>query len=81
MLDEQGKEPSTYNQVHISPKMTLTDVKIKICKSFSIKEVDKTQLWMKDQLIQGEVLQSLVEQNKEIKDGMKFFIEQMLENL
>lgn len=35
---------------------------------------------MKEVLIQGEVLDTLVEQNKEIKAGKRFFIEELLEN-
>jgi uncharacterized UBP type Zn finger protein len=66
---------------YVSPKQTLNDVKAQLCRYFSIKNPENTQLWMKEELIQGdEVLQSTVEQNKQIKEGMKFYLESMLEN-
>lgn len=60
--------------------MMLIDVKAKICNYYQIKEVEKTRLWMKVLLIDGEMLQTRVEDNQEMKEGSKFFIEQQLQN-
>ena len=62
-------------EMYISRKLTLLDLKEKICKAYKIKDLEKAQIWMKNTLLIGEILISVVEDNKEIKNGSKFFIE------
>lgn len=61
MLLENGKRPDDLYLLYVSPKMTLLDVKMKICRTFKIENIESTQLWMKEELINDEVLISLVE--------------------
>ncbi len=61
--------------------MTLNEVKSLICQYLRVQDPSKTQLWIKDELLQGDdILESTVETNKQIKNGKKFFLECMLEN-
>lgn len=81
LMLENGKFPEKCSIItYISHKMTLEEVKDKLCWIFKINEQDKTHLWMKDQLLEGDIMYSVVDQNKQIKDGMKFYLEKMLEN-
>ena len=42
MLLENGKVPDEFYAQYISPKMTLLDVKEKLCTRFKLKDIEKT---------------------------------------
>jgi hypothetical protein len=77
---EKGKPSETVHSIYVSPKLTIKDLKIEIARLFGIKEdFERTRLWMKKELFRNEVLDKPIEDFREIKPGMKFYIEQMVD--
>jgi hypothetical protein len=58
--------------------MTLAEVHEKLRKKTKIKR--ESRLFMRENLVSDEELNSIIEQNKGNKDGLKFYIEEILEN-